>query len=38
MVSHHSAKFDGDRRCDSGDVMFLVVKEQIRLNPSLLFI
>ena len=27
MLNHHAAKFDGHRQCDSGDKMFLVVKE-----------
>ena len=42
MVSHHPAKFNDHRLCDSGDVMFLVVEEEnstcSRFNLPLLFI
>ena len=42
MVSHHSAKFGGHRHCGSGDIMFLVAKEEnyrwSHFNPPLLFI
>ena len=42
MVSHHLATFCGHSNCGSGDMMFLVVKEQdficFRLNSTLLFI
>ena len=41
MVSHHPAKFGGHRHCDSGDMMFLVSKEENSscscFNPPLLF-
>ena len=42
MVSHHSGKFGGHRHCVSGDIMFLVAKDEnsrcSRFNPPLLFI
>ena len=28
MVSHHFAKFGGQKHCVSGDIIFLVVEEQ----------
>ena len=41
MVSHQPDKFGGHRHCGSGDITFLVVKEQdsicYRLNSPLLF-
>ena len=41
MVSHHPVKFGGHRHCSSGDIMFLVAKEEnsrcYLLNPPLLF-
>ena len=33
MVSHHPAKFGGHGHCGSGDVMFLVVKDQDSTCP-----
>ena len=42
MVSHHPAKFGGNRHCSSGGMMFVVVEGQVstypRLDPPLLFI
>ena len=40
-LSHDPAKFGGHRHCGSGDIMFLVAKEEnsrcSRFNPPLLF-
>ena len=42
MVSHHPAKFGSHRYCGSGDIMFLVAKEEnsswSRFNPPSLFV
>ena len=41
MVSHHHAKFGDHRHCGSGNILFLVAKEEnnrcSRCNPPLLF-
>ena len=37
LVSHHPAKFGGDRHCGSGDIKLLAGEEE-NFNPSLLFI
>ena len=41
MVSHDPTKFGGHKHCGSGDIKFLVAKEEnsrcSRFNPSLLF-
>ena len=42
MVSHHTVKFGGHRKCGSDDIMFLLVEGQDStcppLNPSILLI
>ena len=29
MISHHPAKFNGHKHCDSGDMTFLMVERQL---------